>query len=110
MPVNNNRLLLELENYRRAINREIINPQFPKLTLDDLKPLLTLVAHSRAAYLHELLDIANASSSKVPSQEQIKRLQTCREAYDELVAATNALETVIHRDYLDVKSSSPHGD
>ncbi|TCK05919.1 hypothetical protein [Marinobacterium mangrovicola] len=110
MPVSNNRLLLELEKYRREINREIINPQFPELSLNDLKPLLTMVAHARAAYVRELLDIANVSSTGVPSPDQIKQLKTCRETFDELVTATNALETVIQRDYLDVKSSSPHGD
>ncbi|WP_432696798.1 hypothetical protein ACQUQP_00040 [Marinobacterium sp. YM272] len=110
MPVNNNRLLLELENYRREINREIINPQFPELSLEDLKPLLSMVAHARASYVRELLDIASSGNEGGPSQEQIKQLKNHRETFDELVAATNALEAVIHRDYLDVKSSSSHGD
>lgn len=104
MPTDNNRLLLELERQRREINREIINPRFPKLSLDDLKPLLTLVAHARADYVQQLLDIANNSTEQPPGQEQIHQLKRCRETFDELVAATNALETLIQRDYLDVQS------
>lgn len=105
MAVTNNRLLLELEKYRREINREIINPIIPELSLEDLKPLLSMVAHTRAAYISELLDIANLSPNSVPSADQIKQLRNCRETFDELVAAVNALETVIQRDYLDVKTS-----
>ncbi len=105
MAIDNNRLLLELEKYRREINRDIINPQIPELQLEDLKPLLTLVAHARAAYLRELLDIAQVTTERLPGQQQIAELRRRRETYDELVAATNALETVIQRDYLDVRSS-----
>ncbi|MBT00002.1 MAG: hypothetical protein CMI01_15170 [Oceanospirillaceae bacterium] len=107
MPINNNRLLLELEKTRREINRDIINPQFPELALEDLQPLLTMVAHARAAYVRELLDIASVCSDSGPSQDQIRQLRQCRETFEELVTATNALETVIQRDYLDVKSNKP---
>ncbi|KDE40362.1 MAG: hypothetical protein ACK4L8_01900 [Nitrincola lacisaponensis] len=104
MTVSNNRLMLELEKFRREINRAIINPMIPELSLEDLKPLLSMVAHSRAAYVTELLEIAKLSPDTVPSADQIKQLRQCRETFDELVKAVNALETVIQRDYLDVKS------
>lgn len=103
MTVSNNRLMLELEKFRREINRAIINPMIPELSLEDLKPLLSMVAHSRAAYVTELLEIAKLSPDAVPSADQIKQLRQCRETFDELVKAVNALETVIQRDYLDVK-------
>jgi len=106
MAVTNNRLLLELEKYRREINRTIINPIIPELSLTDLKPLLTMVAHARAAYISELLSIANSSADSVPSADQVKQLRARRETFDELVTAVNALETVIQRDYLDVKSTT----
>lgn len=105
MTVTNNRLLLELEKVRREVNRDIINPAIPELSLDDLRPLLSMVAHARAAYTRELLDIARLSDGKLPSNDQIRQLQACRLTYDELVAAVNALETVIQRDYLDVRPS-----
>ncbi|MET4162012.1 hypothetical protein ABIE61_001861 [Marinobacterium sp. MBR-111] len=104
MSQDNNRLLLELEKQRRDINREIINPKIPELSLDSLKPVLSMVAHARAAYISELIDIANISGGNAPSSDQIKQLKACREHFDELVAAMNALEAVIQRDYLDVKS------
>lgn len=104
MPVENNRLLLELEKFRRDINRSVINPEIPELTLQDLKPALTMIAHTRATYLRELLDIARLSPDSGPSLDQVKHLKSCRETYEELVAAMNALETAIQRDYLDVRS------
>ena len=62
-----------------------------------------MVAHARAAYISELIDIANISSGNAPSADQVRQLKACRETFDELVAAVNALETVIQRDYPDVK-------
>jgi hypothetical protein len=104
MTVTNNRLMLELEKFRREINREIINPMIPELCLEDLKPLLSMVAHTRGTYITELLEIAKLSPDSVPSADQIKQLKQCRETFDELVLAVNALETVIQRDYLDVRA------
>lgn len=44
-------------------------------------------------------------ASPPPAEEQIARLRACRETYDQLVSAANALETAIQRDYLDVRVS-----
>lgn len=98
-----NRLLLELEKRRREINREIINPRIPELCLDDIQPILRLVAHARMTYLRELFDIAEMCEG-LPSSEQVQRLREIRETFDELVAAANALETVVQRGYIDVRS------
>lgn len=105
MPVENNRLLLELEKFRRDINRGVINPEMPELSLEDLKPVLTMIAHTRASYLRELIDIARLCPESGPSPDQIRHLKHCRDTYEELVAAMNALETAIQRDYLDVRPS-----
>jgi len=103
MSQDNNRLLLELEKQRRDINRDLINSKIPELSLEGLKPVLAMIAQARAAYIKELLDMARITGGQAPSPEQIHRLKTCRETFDELVNAMNALETVIQRDYLDVK-------
>lgn len=103
MAMDNNRLLMQLDKFRREINREIINPELPELSVEDLKPMLRMVAHARAQYVCELLEVAGQCESGLPSPEQIRQLRDCREMYEELVAAANALETVIQRDYLDVK-------
>ncbi|MBR9827835.1 MAG: hypothetical protein GYB41_04195 [Oceanospirillales bacterium] len=105
MSTDNNRLLLELDRYRRDINREIINPRIPELNLADLKPVLTMVAHARADYVEQLLEIASCCDDQRPAPEQITTLKRSRETFEELVAAVNALESVISRDYLDVKSA-----
>lgn len=106
MPHSSNRLMLELEKVRREINRDIINPQFPLLGLEDLKPLLTMVAHARADYVKELHRLASESSQHSPSIDEIKNLRQYRETFEELVTATNALETIIQREYLDLKPRS----
>lgn len=98
-----NRLLIELETHRKAINRDIINPLVPELSLDDLKPLLTLVARARADYVKTLLELPAAVGETTPEVEQIKELRNKRIIFEELVDAVNALETVIQREYMDVK-------
>ena len=103
MSVDNNRMLLELDKLRREINRETISPVIPALSLDELKPMLTMVASARAQYVRELLDLAKLSPDAKPTPPQIERLRHYREAYDELVKAAHALETVIEREYLDIK-------
>jgi len=100
-----NRMLIELERIRKEINREVINPLVPELALADLSPLLTMVANARADYVKELLDLAQTNEGEAPSNEQINQLRDRRVIFEELVTATNALETVIQRDYMDVKGS-----
>ena len=63
-----------------------------------------MVAHARVASLRELFDISSMANG-LPSKDQVRQLRTIRETFDELVAAANALETVIQRGYLDVKTS-----
>ncbi|MCH8552912.1 MAG: hypothetical protein LAT62_13315 [Natronospirillum sp.] len=103
MTVENNRLLLEIEKRRRDINREIMNPQIPELSLEDLDPVLKLAARARLAYVQELMDIASMVGEAGPSIEQIEQLRNLRITYEETRSAVNALETLIQRDYLDVK-------
>ena len=97
------RLLLQFEKSVREINREEINPEISELKLADLNPLILMVAHARARYLKALFDIANASSGDIPSPEQMKKLQQCRETYEELAEGSKAVEIAIEHGYLDVK-------
>ena len=55
-----NRLLMELERNMRAVNREVINPEIPELKLDDVMPVMRMVARARASYLKELFALAAA--------------------------------------------------
>lgn len=105
MPIDNKRLLMELEKHRREVNRETINPAIKEMTLDDLQPVIAVCATARASYVETLMSIANDPSDSAPSSKQIESLKQHRCAYEELVAATNALETVIERGYIDVTGS-----
>ena len=100
--IDKNRLLLEISDRIRELNRNIINPIIPELTLDDLSPVLLMVARARAAYLKELFDIAGVVQENIPSPSQIGQLQSLRKTYEELITATQAMETAIERGYLDV--------
>lgn len=104
----NKRLLLELEVQLREINRRTINAAIPELTPADLQPVLTLVARVRARYLHALFEIAGNAGDGLPSDEDIERLAELRRNYEELVHATQALETAIEREYLDVRVPVVH--
>lgn len=106
-----NRLLLELEGLRKEINRKTINPVVPELALDDLKPLLNMVAQARADYVKELLDLAANTAGAAPNIDQVENLRNKRVVFEELVNATNALETVIQREYMDVITKpKPNGN
>ncbi|MEM1145876.1 MAG: hypothetical protein AAGI88_25165 [Pseudomonadota bacterium] len=96
------RLLLELEKLRRDINREIMNPAIDEVSIEDFRPIITIVARARLRYLEQLFAISKAAPD-LPSRDKIAELEQRREAYDELCSAANALETAVERGYLDVR-------
>jgi hypothetical protein len=98
-----NRLLMELERSMRAVNREAINPQIQELTIDDLRPLLSLVAGARARYIKALFDLSAAATDGRPNEQQLTELARLRHEYEELTSGAKALEAAIQRGYLDVQ-------
>lgn len=96
------RLLMELERHRRMINREVIDEAVPELALERLEPMLRMVAHTRAAYIAELVELSSATGGAAPNNEQLTKLKAKRLAFEELVAAVNALESVVQREYLSI--------
>lgn len=102
-----NRLLMELERNMRAVNRDIINPRITELTIDGLKPVLRLVAHARARYLHALFELGASVDQEAPSDAQFEALEKLRTQYEELVQGAKELETAIQRGYLDIDGSAP---
>lgn len=102
MATENRRLLIAIDAEIRDINRAHINPLFQELKLADLTPIIEMVARARAHYLRSLLDIALKTPDGQPSATDIEQLTARRRVYEELVKGTQALETAIEREYLDV--------
>jgi hypothetical protein len=99
---NNKRLLMELDKHRRDVNQETINSKIENLNLEKLKPVVDMVAKSRAAYIHELLKLANNQTDTGVSLEQLEQLKIRGIEFKELIKATNALEIAIEREYIDI--------
>ncbi|MFK7853800.1 MAG: hypothetical protein AB8B79_06800 [Granulosicoccus sp.] len=103
MTRDSNRLIMELDMQRREVNREMINPIMATAEIATLLPVVNVCAKARAAYIKCLMEIATDDSDESCSFDQIEQLKQYRIAYEELIGAANALETVIKRDYVDVK-------
>lgn len=99
------RLKLKMDKTIREINQVVINPEIPELSSEDLEPVFRLVAKCRAAYLKKLFHVTLAAQKGLPDQMQIQELASLRETYEEILKATQALETAIERGYLDMKKS-----
>jgi hypothetical protein len=102
MNQHSNRLLMELERSMRSINRELINPKIKELTVDEMRPVLCLVAHARSRYLKALFDLGEGLEGSQPTDGQFAELRKLRIQYEELMTGAKALETAIQRGYIDV--------
>ncbi len=101
MTTDERRLLLALEQRRKTVNRETINPEIRTLEMSEVEPILKMVAEVRAAYVSELFSLAERRNGLLGT-EDIAVLAERRVAYEELISAAHALETMIERGYLDV--------
>lgn len=101
-----NRLLLQFEQLLREVNREVINPEIEELSLEKLRPIIQMVAKSRAAYLKRLYDISKIhdETATLPSKEQMAELKLLRERFIDLADGAKSIEISIQRGYLDLKS------
>gem|GEM_PF-377036 len=104
MPHENKRLLIAFEKLMREVNRETLNPMIPEFSVEDLKPILTLVSQARGNYLKELMDLASKDiHAEHLDTDTAKNLRYKRLIYEELVQAAKAFEVAIERGYLDVR-------
>lgn len=101
---NSNRLLMKFEQLTRQINRDIINPEIEVLTIEELRPVAELVAHTRAAYLKHLFKVSkhHSETGELPNSDELDELHKLRQSYIELADASKSLEIAIQRDYLDM--------
>lgn len=103
-----NRLLMQFEQLLKTSNREHINPAIDELCIDDLQPIINLVAKSRASYLQHLYTLCKNYEGKeeFPTVEEMQKLRAHRLRFEELAEGSKALETSIQRGYLDLKEGS----
>ncbi|KZY66320.1 hypothetical protein A3735_23185, partial [Oleiphilus sp. HI0061] len=87
--------------------REIINPEIEALSTSDLKPIVNIVAQSRAAYLKFMYELGKKYDDldDSPSAEELKKLKTLRLRFEELAEGAKAFETSIQKGYLDLKTN-----
>ncbi|KZY49981.1 MULTISPECIES: hypothetical protein [unclassified Oleiphilus] len=102
-----NRLMLHYEQLYRKSNREIINPEIEALSTSDLKPIVNIVAQTRAAYLKFMYELGKKYDDldDSPSAEELKKLKTLRLRFEELAEGAKAFETSIQKGYLDLKTN-----
>lgn len=100
-----NRLLLEFEQLLRVTNREVISSEINVVSLDELNPVIKLVARARAAYLKRLYEIANEhdEGQSMPTKEEMQELRQLHLIFNELVEGSKSIETAIQRGYLEIK-------
>jgi len=101
-----NRLLMQFDHLLRQANREQINPVIEELAIDDLKPIIDLVARSRASYLKQLYELSKqySESESLPSSDELKRLKAYRNRFLDLADGAKSIEICIQRGYLDLKN------
>jgi len=101
-----NRLLMQFDHLLRESNREHINEAIEELAIDDVKPIINLVARCRATYLNRLYQISRKyeGSDDFPTPEELKTLRAYRNRFIEMVEGAKAIETSIQRGYLDLKT------
>ena len=100
-----NRLLIQYDRLLKQANREHINPEIEELTVEELKPIVNLVARSRATYLKELYTLSKKhdENGTIPSAEEFKHLKVLRARFLELAEGSKSFEISIQRGYLDLK-------
>ena len=96
-------LMMRFSHAVRAGNRAIINAMIPEISLDDLAPVIALLARIRGGYLRQLLEITEGAGEGLPRAEEIEKLSQLRSTYEEMSTATQALEVALERGYLDIK-------
>ena len=102
-----NRLMLHFERIFRDANKKYINPEIEEVSVDDLAPMINLVAKSRAAYLKYMYQLGKkyGDGDDFPSADELKKLKVLRMRFNEVSEGAQAFETCIQRGYLDLKAS-----
>ena len=85
-----------------AANREVLSKAFGQTDLATFQRLAVSAAQARAQWVSAAVVIAKADHSPVP--EQVARLITLRQSFEELTEAYEALRRMVERGYLSYPS------
>ena len=99
--INNRRLKYELEHAIKQINRDLIGEAAGTLGREDFSQVAKMVACLRARYLQTTLKMAESSGDQCIDTESALELKNLRIAYEEALAAFDALEHALRRGYID---------
>jgi hypothetical protein len=99
------RLLDRVEVAVREANRAVLRERIPELSETAFMRLAVTVARLRADYLAEALRFGHDRMGHVTPSE-VERLAHARRAFDEAVAAFEALERAISRGYIDISEAA----
>ena len=102
-----NRLMLHFERIFRDANKKYINPEINEVSIEDLEPMINMVAKSRAAYLKYMYELGKKydETDSFPSADELKKLKVLRMRFNEVSEGAQAFETCIQRGYMDIKSN-----
>jgi hypothetical protein len=93
-----------LEEAIRHANHEVIDPMLPPINVKTVLPIAVMVAKLRGRYLQAAFELVDQKTDGMPTDEQIDKLRAHRVAFEEVMAASQALETAISRGYLELAS------
>lgn len=91
-----------LEEAIRQANHEVIDPMLPPLSVESILPIAIMVAKLRGRYIAEAFAVAKNKKDGFPDAEQVQKLREYREAYEEAMSVSQALEHAIGRGYLEL--------
>ena len=96
-------LLQEIEREIRAINREIIHRDIPRIERRHITELARVVAEHRARYLQAGMRLSQAAVGSPEEQELIRILPSLRREFETARDVFAALERAIDQAYVDVE-------
>jgi len=91
-----------LEEAIRQTNREVMDPMLPPVSMESILPITIMVSKLRGRYIAEAFKMVSHKKDGLPDDEQIARLREYREAYEEALGVSMALEHAIARGYLEL--------
>ena len=91
-----------LEEAIRQVNHEVIDPMLPPLNVQSVLPVAVMVARLRGRYLQAAFELVDNKKDGLPTEEQMVQLRQHREAYEEVMAVSQALEHAVDRGYLEL--------